>query len=312
MVKQQLSFEELDIFDVAEHFGRYIPIPQNSECWEWQGPFRNEKPFYPPLNKRAQIVAYELRNNIELPPYTRISTVCGNPFCVNPTHFADPIILNISKKHRVPLGDQPNKRAIQKEQNYRLIEYMNKNPDLYGDIIILPGIKYVEATEPYLSHNIAKNILLCEEQFHTYLAIKESLKLEPELNARLRLYSQNIDILDIIPILTHKGKWTGFDLDFSGTITGKRWNKLTKAINAILMSQEIFWLRVSVTVRPNSPIVTRNSLNNLLKYLICCDFLVIEDLATGPVYAYCDTAPMQTMQVICKRREHNGKTGENF
>lgn len=299
-MSEQLSFKEWDIFDIAEHFSSYIPIPENSECWEWQGPLRNGKPFYPPLDKRAQIVSYELRNEIELPQYTRIYTTCGNPSCLNPTHFAEPVILKTVKRHRVPLGSQPNKRAVQKEQNDRLCNYLDINNDLYGDIIILPGIKYVEATKPYLSLGIARNILLCEEQLHTHLAIKQSL--DPKLNPRLRLYSHNADILDIIPILSNKGKWTGFDLDFSGTITGKRWSKLLKAIDSIVRYQNIFWLRVSVTTRPNTSSVTRKSLNDLLKYMVCYDSLVIEDLATGPVYAYCDTAPMQTMQMICKRR----------
>lgn len=302
MSGEQLSFEQIDIFDLADHFSQFVLTNKDNECYEWDGKYRGKVPFYPLLNKRAQVVAYELLNKKTLPPRTQVITTCQNPQCVNPYHLIQRA-KSKKKKHRVPLGDQPNKRAVQREQNNRLSDYLDKKPELYGDIMILPGLKYVEATQPYLTLGIARNILLCEEVLDTYSVLKHELTQHAKTYPNLRLYPHKADILDVIPTLSGKGKWTGFDLDFSGAITGKRWPKLIRAIDSIIEHQDIWWLRVTVTTRPNTPEATRDSLNDLLKYLVCCDSFVVEDLATGPVYAYRDgKCHMQTMQVICKRR----------
>jgi hypothetical protein len=301
MESKQLLLEGFDILDIAEDFSKYI-IDGDNGCYKWIGKTYNGVPFYPFLNKRAKIVAYEILHEIELPAYTRIYNTCGTSNCINPYHFAKINKKNKEQKHRIPKGKQLKKRNIQNELNTRLAYYIYYNPKLYGNIIILPGIKYIEATEPYFNDGIAKQILMCEERLDTFLELKEKLALDSELYSKLRLYSSTADILDVIPIVINKGKWTGFDLDFSGTITENRKIKLHKAIESIIKNQETWWMRITVTVRPMGSIKTRAILNDLLKYLISYSSLYIEDLATGPVYSYCDSAPMQTMQIICKRR----------
>lgn len=292
--------EQKDLIILADELGKYCSVDNKTKCWKWVGPVNKGTPFFRKVKKRATVASINIFKGINVPKYTRIQCSCGTKDCVNPEHL---FIVPIKTNDRIPTGPQLKKRQTQTKQNKRLLEYINKEPNLKGGVVILSGTKIKQATEPYLLSGIANKILICEKNKKNYQSI--AMELNKNSYNDIELFPIDVDIMDVASnIDSIKGTWTGFDFDFNGVISETMLNKFKLFIKKISDIQHLWWMRITVTTRSKGKGYKGNNkdFDKLLYYMFSSSFIMIEDLARGPVYNYCDTQAMQTMQVICRRR----------
>lgn len=284
-------------------FMKKVDKDTETQCWTWTGGLNKNAPFFSPKNRGAKAVSLELFKGEAPAKYRRLACTCGNPLCVNPDHlFILGDTLPSSKAKAVPQHTQPNKRKIQTLLNERLIDYLTVNSDLKGGVILLSGPKVAEATRPYFKHELAERALIVEQDLGNHAIIAKILRDFEEDYPRVNLWPKAADILSVVPQVNkaHGERWRGFDLDFDGSVCCDRLGRIIQLVESI--QAPAWWLRVTSTVRPYSAEKVRDSLDCLARYICSKGSTTVEDIATGPVYAYCDSSAMQTMQVICKRR----------
>lgn len=208
----------------------------------------------------------------------------------------------IMHKKESPKNPQKEKRRVQQDLNSRLATYIFENPSIVRGIISLAGTKIAQATYPFLNLGIANKILIAEHNRSAHAAMLDIMRVFPEDFKQIMLSSKPLDVFKVASeaIKTYPEEWTGFDLDFDGTLNTKKKGQLVELIETIDASA--WWLRLGITVRPYSAKQTREILDEVWKYISSRGSIQIEDLATGQVFEYHDSALMQTMQVICTRR----------
>ena len=194
---------------------------------------------------------------------------------------------------------QAKKRMVQDFLNRRLAESFVHNPGLRGGILLLAGKKLQLAIQPYLDMQLATGVISCETNPLVY---KHQLSQYLSLHLPETVTLYNLDVLKAIDKLLSKDSsyWKGFDLDFDSSLDA---DKAKIVLKVLEQSQaESLWIRLAVTERPFGREETEQRVKTLVRCIQSIDKWDIEDLATGPVFRYCDTSPMAVAQVILSRR----------
>lgn len=289
--------------NLTEEFLERCTLIEETNCWEWTATFqRKTTPFFAMVNRAARPVSLELFRGITVPKGAKTQDSCGNSWCVNPDHLSLPSDTITTKRRKVPDNPQRQKRRIQKELDTRLAHYADFNPELRGGIVALTGTKVMESIQSYFQQDLAKHVLITENNQATHAAIHQIIQAFPEDYKHVTLWEKPANVFMLTPKLNRAkpGYWRGFDLDFDCALTPRRRGKLvelTESINA-----PTWWLRLTLTVRPLGDKATRKGLDDFLRYVGSRGSLMIEDVASGPAYAYYDSAAMMTTQVIVTRR----------
>jgi hypothetical protein len=202
----------------------------------------------------------------------------------------------------IGFDDQPRKRMIQDRLNRRLAMYFLRNSALQGGLLVLSGVKLAQSVLPYKRMEIGKRIVAVEQDPIAHSIIWDLISQDYDTYGWLYTVEKPCDILEIAlqEVADAPEYWRGFDFDFDVSLSEEKLNEIEGLLDTI--QAPAFWLRIIVTARPVGHEITRQRLASLGIYLGNRGNYIIDDMASGPVFTYHDTAPMAALQLICSRR----------
>jgi len=194
--------------------------------------------------------------------------------------------------------EQKQKRQMQDLLNRRLMEVFVHDSGLHGKVVVLGGLKLVQAVYPYLLMDIAEEVAVCENNRAKARFLLES----PILQAETRIKVCRINLFKKISLALEQEpvRWRGFDIDLDAAWTLDLDGKLREIL--LKTQAPAIWLRIAVTTRPLGWDTTMSRPQHFLKFISDLRCWDVQDFCTGPSFTYNDTASMAVTQVILTRR----------